>query len=141
MSENNTKQLNDYYDRSERDLKNSILTVFGENHKRQVLFLKISGNTTKSILINELKNRRLVYFYVTCDNDISFKTNLWELMPQSFDHTTNVGIDESINGGGYIDSPFGFNLVISSTVKFIFSSLTANPTKIKIVFHTTELME
>lgn len=134
-------ELREYYNRSIQTLKNSLFTIFGENHKRQVFFYKFAGNTDKEFIFNELNNRRLVYFYITCDNDIKFQTNLWELMPQSHDAVAGTGIDETISSGGYIDTPLGFNLTISGTIKFHIWATTANDTKVKIVFHTTELVK
>lgn len=135
------EELRLYYDRSMKTLQNALFTIFGENHKREVLFLKIAGGSTEPIIINELKNKRLVYFYITVSHDVSFTTNLWDLMPQTHDYVATAGIDEVIFGGGYIDSPLGFNLTISSTIKFEFTSTTATDTLIKLVFHTTELVK
>lgn len=134
-------QLRLYYDRSMKQLTNALFTIFGENHLRQVLFIKIAGNTTQPIIINELMNKRLVYFYISPSENISFKTNLWDLLPQTYDFAGTQGIDEIIFGGGFIDSPLGFNLTITSSIKFWFTSTTANDTLIKVVFHSTELVK
>lgn len=119
--------------------QNALFAIFGQNHKRQVLYIKIPASSTKQIILNEVKNRKLVYFYMTANYDISFDTNLWDLLPKSHDYDSDVGIVEEIYAGGFIDFPLGYNNNIYETIKFKFTAETANVTIIKVVFHTTEI--
>lgn len=119
--------------------KNALFAIFGQNHKRQVLYIKIAASSTKPIILNALKNRKLVYFYMTANQNISFTTNLWDLLAKSHDYDSDVGIKEEIYSGGFIDFPLGYNNNIYETIKFKFTAETANATIIKLVFHTTEI--
>lgn len=119
--------------------KRALFAVFGRNHKRQVLYIKIAGSSTKPIILNELKNRKLVYFYMTANYDIEFDTNLWDLLAKSHDYVSDTGLKEEVYGSGFIDFPLGYNYDIYETIKFKFTAKTANDTIIKLVFHTTEI--
>lgn len=139
LTPENINFLKEVFNMTLKENQNALYSIFGQNHKRDVLYIKIAASATRPIILNELKNKKLVYFYMTANYDISFKTNLWDLMPKSHDYDADVGITEEIYAGGFIDFPLGFNRDIYETIKFSFTATTANATIIKLVFHTTEI--